>query len=177
LILGGARSGKSAYAVSLARENGGSVAFLATAEPLDREMAARIERHRRERPGAWLTVEEPVDLVPALRQLADRVDLAVVDCLTLWVSNLLRRGMADEPILSEADALAKLLGERLFSLILISNEVGQGVHPETALGLRFRDLLGLVNQRVAAAADRVFLMVAGQPLPIKASPLYVPPPV
>jgi adenosylcobinamide kinase/adenosylcobinamide-phosphate guanylyltransferase len=173
-VLGGARSGKSAYAVSLARESGGRVAFLATAEALDREMATRIERHRRERPGAWLTVEEPVDLVPALRRLADRVDLVVVDCLTLWVSNLLQRGMADEPILAEADALAKLLGERHFSLILVSNEVGQGVHPETAQGLRFRDLLGLVNQRVAAAADRVLLMVAGCPLTLKAPPVYEP---
>lgn len=174
LILGGARSGKSAYALGLARENGRLVAFVATAEALDRDMAARIERHRRERPASWLTVEEPVDLVEALHRLADRAELVVVDCLTLWVSNLLQRGMEAEPILAEADSLAKVMGERHFSLILVSNEVGQGVHPETPQGLRFRDLLGLVNQRVAHAADRVLLMVAGYPLTLKATQAYEP---
>ena len=174
LILGGARSGKSAYALHLARGKRRRVAFVATAEPLDRDMAVRIERHRRERPSSWLTVEEPVELVPALRRLAGRADLVVVDCLTLWVSNLLQRKMIDEPILAEADALAKLMDERQFSLVLVSNEVGLGVHPETAQGLRFRDLLGLVNQRVAAAADQVLLMVAGYPLTLKASKAYEP---
>jgi len=175
LILGGARSGKSAYAVHLARGDRRRIAFIATAEPLDRDMAARIERHRRERPPSWLTVEEPVELVPALRRLAGGADLVVVDCLTLWVSNLLQRGMADEPILAEADALAKLMDERHFSLIMVSNEVGLGVHPETTAGLRFRDLLGLVNQRVAAAADQVLLMVAGCPLTLKKMRAHEPP--
>ena len=166
LILGGARSGKSAYALDLAR-SGGRVAFVATAEALDREMAARIERHRRERPVSWLTVEEPVELVQALGRVAGRADLVIVDCLTLWVANCLQRGMDDASVLAEAEALAKLMAERHFSLIVVSNEVGLGVHPESALGLRFRDLLGLVNQRAAAAADRVLLMVAGYPLTLK----------
>lgn len=130
-------------------------------------MAARIARHRRERPQSWLTVEEPLELVAALRRLAASVETVFVDCLTLWVSNQLGRGLADEALLANAEALAKLVAERPCSLILVSNEVGLGVHPETAEGLRFRDLLGLVNRSVAGAADRVVLMVAGLPLLLK----------
>lgn len=167
LVLGGARSGKSRYALARAEASGGRVAVVATAEPLDRDMAARIERHRRERPPAWLTVEEPLDLAGALRRLAGRADTVLVDCLTLWVANHLKRGLRDEALGANAEALARILDERPFRLILVSNEVGQGVHPETPAGLRFRDLLGLVNQRVAAAADRVVLMVAGLPLAVK----------
>lgn len=143
------------------------MAVVATAEPLDAEMAARIARHRRERPASWLTVEEPVELPATLRRLVGTVDTVLVDCLTLWVSNQLQRGLADESIVANGEALAKLLAERAYSLILVSNEVGQGVHPETASGLRFRDLLGVVNQTVAQAADRVVLMVAGLPLTLK----------
>ena len=170
LILGGARSGKSRYAVARAGAHPGRVAVVATAEALDPDMAARIASHRRERPASWLTVEEPVELVPALRRLSGRADTVLVDCLTLWVANQLQRGVADEAILAGGEALAKFLAERACSLILVSNEVGQGVHPETASGLRFRDLLGTVNQTVAQAADRVVLMVAGLPLTVKEQP-------
>ena len=167
LILGGARSGKSRYAVAQAQASGGRVAVLATAEPRDAEMAARIARHRQERPASWLTVEEPLELVATLRRLAGSVDTVLVDCLTLWVSNQLERGWTDESAVASAEALAKLLAEQPYSLILVSNEVGQGVHPETADGLRFRDLLGLVNQTVAQAVDRLVLLVAGLPLTLK----------
>jgi len=166
-VLGGARSGKSRHALDLARHARARTAFVATAEPLDAEMRDRIARHRAERPPAWCTVEEPVDLVRACRRLADRVDLIVVECLTLWVCNLLARGDDDAAVLSSADALAALLRERLVSCVVVSNEVGQGVHPATGVGLRFRDLLGSVNQRIAEAADRVTLMVAGLPVVIK----------
>jgi adenosyl cobinamide kinase/adenosyl cobinamide phosphate guanylyltransferase len=140
---------------------------VATAEPLDPEMAARIARHRRERPASWLTVEEPLELIAALYRLAGSVDTVLVDCLTLWVSNHLQRRLSDESVVAKAEALAKLVAERPYSIVLVTNEVGQGVHPETASGLRFRDLLGVVNQTVAQAADEVVLMVAGQPLAIK----------
>jgi adenosylcobinamide kinase/adenosylcobinamide-phosphate guanylyltransferase len=130
-------------------------------------MQARIARHRGERPREWITVEEPVDLVAACRRLAGEVDLIVVDCLTVWISNQMAGGSDDRDILAAADSFAKLLGERAAAVIAVSNEVGQGVHPPTALGLRFRDLLGRVNQAVAAAADRVTLMVAGIPVEIK----------
>jgi adenosylcobinamide kinase/adenosylcobinamide-phosphate guanylyltransferase len=167
LILGGARSGKSRYALAQAQPSRGSIAFLATALALDGPMQARIARHRAERPPGFTTVEEPFDVVDACRRLSRSHDLALVDCLTLWVSNRLLRGDGDEAILSGADELAALMTERLLSLILVSNEVGAGVHPPTEIGLQFGDLMGSVNQRVAAAADRVTLMVAGIPLPIK----------
>ncbi len=171
-ILGGARSGKSRYALARARRSPGPTAFLATAQALDAGMKTRIARHQAERPGGWTTVEEPLDIVPACRRLAARHDLVIIDCLTLWVSNRLERGDGDESILAGADELSKFMSERAISLILVSNEVGAGVHPPTEVGLRFRELLGLVNQRVAAAADRVILMVAGIPLSIKdASPV------
>ena len=130
-------------------------------------MRDRIARHRAERPREWLTVEEPLDVAGTCRRLVPQLDLIVVDCLTVWVANLLDRGRDDAAVLSDADALAAVLGERGVSLIVVSNEVGEGVHPPTEIGLRFRDLLGAVNQRIAAAADLVTLMVAGIPVPIK----------
>ena len=171
LILGGARSGKSQRALALARQSAGPTAFLATAPALDGDMRARIARHRAERPRGWPTVEEPFEIAPACRRLAGRHALVVVDCLTLWVSNRLHRGDGDEAIIAGADDLAKFMAERAISLILVSNEVGTGVHPPTEVGWRFSQLLGSVNQRVAAAADRVTLMVAGIPLTIKDAPL------
>jgi adenosylcobinamide kinase/adenosylcobinamide-phosphate guanylyltransferase len=130
-------------------------------------MRDRIARHRAERPPEWLTVEEPLDLARTCRRLVPQLDLIVVDCLTVWVANLLDQGRDDAAVLSDADELAAVLGERGVSLIVVSNEVGEGVHPPTEIGLRFRDLLGAVNQRIAAAADLVTLMVAGIPVPIK----------
>lgn len=167
LILGGARSGKSRYALDRARSLEGPTAFVATAQALDAEMALRIQRHKAQRPPGWLTVEEPLELVAALRRLVGQVQVAVVDCLTLWVANRFRKEPLDEPILAEAADLAKLLAERHYHTMLVSNEVGLGVHPETAVGLRFRDLLGLVNQEIAAAADQVIWMAAGLPATLK----------
>ncbi|MEX2223784.1 MAG: bifunctional adenosylcobinamide kinase/adenosylcobinamide-phosphate guanylyltransferase [Candidatus Rokuibacteriota bacterium] len=180
LVLGGARSGKSRYALEQASRQGGRVAFLATARALDGDMAARIARHRAERPGRWTTLEEPQDVVAACRRAAAAHDLIVVDCATVWVANLMERGDDDAAVLAAADDLAKLLRERLFSMIVVSNEVGEGVHPPTELGRRFRDLLGFVNQRLASAADRVTLMVAGLPMtvpkPAPKTPTDAPPP-
>jgi len=166
LVLGGARSGKSRFAVA-SQPPRATIAFIATAQAGDADMAARIARHRAERPDDWRTVEEPFDLVGRLGALVAEVDGAVVDCLTLWVSNRLLRGDRDKAILDDAEALGALIERRTLPITLVSNEVGEGVHPETAAGLRFRDLLGLVNQRVAKACDRVVLMVAGIPLTVK----------
>jgi adenosylcobinamide kinase / adenosylcobinamide-phosphate guanylyltransferase len=168
LILGGAKSGKTERALALGRQSGRRTAFLATAQLRDAGIKARPQA---ERPRSWTTVEEPFDIVPACRRLAGRHDLVIIDSLTLWVSNRMRRGDGDEATLAGADDLAKLMTERLLSLIVVSNEVGAGVHPATESGLRFRDLLGSVNQRVAAAADRVTLMVAGLPVSIKDVPV------
>lgn len=140
---------------------------MATARATDGDLRARIARHRAERPASWTTIEEPLDVPAACRRLAARVDLVIVDCLTIWVANLLDAGRRDEAILGEAEALAAVIAERRVSLVIVSNEVGEGVHPPTAIGLRFRDLLGSVNQRIAAAADDVTLMVAGIPVVVK----------
>ena len=174
LILGGVRSGKSREALRLAAAlpRGSRGAFLATARALDGDMEARIARHRAERPKGWGTLEEPHDVVAACESLAGRVDVVVLDCLTLWVANLLLRGDEEKSILDAAGALADFLAERRFSLVIVSNEVGAGVHPATEVGLRFRDALGGVNQRIAAAVDRVSYMIAGLSMTVK----DVPPP-
>jgi adenosylcobinamide kinase/adenosylcobinamide-phosphate guanylyltransferase len=172
LILGGVRSGKRREALRLAAAmpRGSRGAFLATAQAFDGDMEARIARHRAERPAGWATLEEPYDVVAACESLEGRVDVVVLDCVTLWVANLLLRGDVETSILAAADALAGYFAERRFSLIIVSNEVGAGVHPPTDVGLRFRDALGGVNQRIAAAADRVRYMVAGLPMVIKDLP-------
>src|SRR5262249_27019693 len=169
LILGGVRSGKSRYALARAQQLPGPTAFLATARALDAAMESRVAAHRAERPPTWATVEEPLEIESACRRLHRQYQLAIVDCLTLWVSNRLLNGDRDEMILAEAGGLSKLMRERLLSLIIVSNEVGEGVHPTTEVGLRFSEVMGQVNQRIAAAADRVTLMVAGIPLTVKES--------
>ena len=166
LILGGARSGKSRYALTDVPSHA-RVAFVATAQAGDGDMAVRIARHRAERPRHWLTIEEPFALGVRLAACAAEVDHVVIDCVTVWVANLLLRGDAEDDILAAGEALAALATRGMSGLTLISNEVGEGVVPATADGVRFRDLLGFVNQRLAAACDRVTLMVAGLPLTIK----------
>jgi adenosylcobinamide kinase/adenosylcobinamide-phosphate guanylyltransferase len=143
--------------------------FVATAEAGDDEMAARIARHRAERPADWRTVEVPVALTATLAALDGGADVVVVDCLNLWVANLLhkRPELSDGDVIAEASELEAAIRHPRYSLILVSNEVGWGIHPETALGRRFRDALGLVNQAAARAADEVLLMVAGCPMVVK----------
>ncbi len=165
-ILGGARSGKSRFAVvQLAGRS--RVVFLATARADDADMAARIARHRAERPRGWTTVEEPFDVASRLAEIPRSTQAVVVDCLTLWVANRQLRGDADEAIVDDARRLAAALRAAPCDVTVVSNEVGEGVHPETGAGLRFRDLLGIVNQEIAAVADTVVLMVAGLPLTVK----------
>ena len=168
-ILGGARSGKSRFAVSGLSAHA-RVTYVATAQAGDDDMAARIARHQAERPPHWATLEAPCELVPALARALASADTVIVDCLTVWVANLMLRGDTDEAILKEADALAELAETPRAELRIVSNEAGLGVHPPTVDGLRFRDLLGLVNQRVAAACSRVVLMVAGLPQILKDTP-------
>jgi adenosylcobinamide kinase/adenosylcobinamide-phosphate guanylyltransferase len=173
LVLGGARSGKSRYAISVQLRD--DVVFVATAEARDADMATRIARHRAERPLGWTTIEEPYDLAGRLEALRDD-SAVVVDCLTLWVANRQLRGDDDRAVLADARRLAALIRAPRARVTLVSNEVGEGVHPPTADGLRFRDLLGLVNQEIAAACERVVLMVAGIPLAVKtpATPVSAP---
>jgi adenosylcobinamide kinase / adenosylcobinamide-phosphate guanylyltransferase len=168
LILGGARSGKSALAVRLARSSGLAVTVVATATAGDAEMAERIARHRAARPPAWRVVEEPTALAATLRVecIADR--LVVVDCLTLWLSNLV---LAEAPLESEHAALLDALPTLPGRVLFVANEVGLGIVPENALGRRFRDLAGFLNQAVAARCDRVTLVAAGLPIVLKGPPL------
>ncbi len=163
-LVGGARSGKSALAVRLASPWEGPVVFLATARAGDdEELAARIARHRRERPVGWQTVEEPLDLVGELERAPGEA-FVVVDCLTLWAANALQAGWSEEDLESAAAATAALAAERVSPAVVVSNEVGMGIVPATPLGRSFRDLLGRVNAVVAARADRACLVVAGRTL-------------
>jgi len=168
LITGGARSGKSMQALKVALPYRRKF-FVATGEALDDEMTARIEFHRTTRPPDFQTVEEPVQVVAAIEKLGNIADLVVIDCLTLWVSNLMLRHSADDDgVLAEADKLAAALKDASFASIVVTDEVGSGIVPtDHAESRRFRDLLGWTNQKVAAVADQVLLMVAGYPLSVK----------
>ncbi|MBF0333557.1 MAG: bifunctional adenosylcobinamide kinase/adenosylcobinamide-phosphate guanylyltransferase [Alphaproteobacteria bacterium] len=158
LVLGGARSGKSAFAESLLPS--GSV-YLATAQALDAEMVERVRLHRARRVG-WETVEEPLDLAAALTRLDERAVL--VDCLTLWLSNLM---LAERDVDAEIEALCRALPTLAGPVAMVANEVGWGIVPDNALARAFRDHAGRLNQRIAALADRVVLVVAGLPLTLK----------
>jgi adenosylcobinamide kinase/adenosylcobinamide-phosphate guanylyltransferase len=166
LITGGSRSGKSAHALAAA-SGARRRFFIATAEALDAEMRARIAHHRAARPADFQTIEEPIDLRGALHMLEGRADVAVIDCLTLWISNLMGRELGGDAILAEADALAEALARAPFSTIIVTDEVGSGIVPDNAIARRFRDLLGWTNQKIARVADSVLLMAAGYPLRLK----------
>ena len=170
LITGGARSGKSAHAIELASARSGARrVFIATAEALDDEMAARIAHHKRSRPPEFRTVDEPVNVASAIEALDNTADIVLLDCLTLWVSNLMRvyaPGNANA-FLHDADNLVSGLKRASFASIVVTDEVGSGIVPDNPDARRFRDYLGWVNQKVAAAADEVILMVAGVPLKVQ----------
>ena len=176
LVLGGARSGKSTFAQQLAREHGGQVAFIATAQAGDLEMATRIAAHQRERPDAWMTLEFPSGVAAAWQEQDIHADLAVLDCLTFLVTNILLEATVDidhpdeekatRIVAEEIDGLIELVKASPCEWIVVSNEVGFGLVPPYPLGRLFRDLLGWANQRLALIADEIFLLVAGIPVPI-----------
>ena len=166
LLVGGARSGKSTLAVEAAQRSGRPVVVIATAEPFDHDLAQRIARHRAERP-PWPTVDAPVELADALAGVGPG-SFAIVDCITVWVGNLFHHHPSVAERASHYDALAEVLTLRRteVDIVMVTNEVGLGLHPETALGRDYRDELGRVNQRLAHLADRSFLLVAGRALPL-----------
>ena len=167
LITGGCRSGKSRFALDYADRHFSKKIYLATAEVLDEEMAFRVDNHRKARGPEWQTVEEPLRVVEKILEYGDQVEAILFDCLTLWLSNLLLKWEDDSKIMDEVERLTKTLKQIQTTLILVTNEVGMGVVPTHPLGRRFRDLSGMVNQRMAEAADTVVFMVSGIPLFLK----------
>lgn len=183
LILGGARSGKSACAERLVESSGRPVLYVATASAGDDEMASRIARHQAERPAHWRTVESPIAATDAIAAHANPGDAILLDCLTLWVSNAILHDLGsaaesgnvapalwaaiEAALVEEALAAIVVARERDCALVLVSNEVGMGVVPAFPLGRRFQDILGRVNQAVAGASDTVLLMIAGIPVDLR----------
>ncbi|HEX6551914.1 MAG TPA: bifunctional adenosylcobinamide kinase/adenosylcobinamide-phosphate guanylyltransferase [Ktedonobacteraceae bacterium] len=188
LILGGARSGKSAFAERLAASSERSVTFIATATAGDDEMRERIARHRASRPKGWYTLEEPLDLASAVRRASELADVLLLDCVTLWLGNVLLQESGQHEKDDEEDVefhtTGRLFNERALkecealltvvkslspgkTLIVVTNEVGLGIVPAYPLGRLYRDTLGYINQRLAQAADRVYLMMAGMAVDIK----------
>jgi len=166
-ILGGARSGKSRFAVKLAQGNGRKVAFIATCLPLDSEMKKRIGIHKKTRPSHWRTFEAPRDMPSLLKQIGHKFETIIIDCLTLLVSNLLLKGLDGNDIESQVNKILRSLKKIKARAIIVSNEAGLGIVPENKLARDFRDIAGRINQTVASKSDEVIFMLAGLPLKIK----------
>ena len=165
-ILGGARSGKSRFAEALLNAHAGPKTYIATAEAWDQEMAERIDAHQARRGSEWTTLNAPLDLVEALAAAEARGVPVLIDCLTLWLTNVM---LAERDVTAEIDGLAGALAEVRGPVVVVSNEVGLGIVPSTPLGRRFRDQQGTLNQRVAAVAADVVFVAAGLPLTLKAA--------
>lgn len=166
LLTGGSRSGKSRYALEIASHYTHK-AFIATAEPFDDEMQLRVSRHKEERGPNFITIEEPVDLAGAIRALPVDTEVAVVDCLTVWVGNLMYKFGDEEDSYPQIDDLLQALQSPPCDIVLVTNEVGMGIIPDNAVSRKFRDLAGSLNQRVASVADKVIITVSGIPLVLK----------
>jgi len=175
LIAGGVRSGKSAYALVRARELGERRVFIATAQAFDDDMRERARRHREERGDAFFTVEAPHQLVAALCAASARADVVVVDCLTLWLSNLLLEGLAQAQIAERVRELCAVLPTLSAHVVVVSNEVGMGVVPESALGRAFRDVSGAAHQALSRQADELYFAVMGQLLRLRPGPVELVP--
>ncbi len=165
-VTGGARSGKSTFALRFAEAMEGSKVYLATATPLDSEMEERIKRHRDARGKIWSTVEEPRDVVGVIEQRKDS-GVILLDCITMWIANLLEEGFDDEEILEEVERFVDLCARADACVVVVSNELGMGIVPENPVARRFRDLCGTINQRIAGRADEVYFVVSGMSLRIK----------
>jgi len=166
-ITGGARSGKSAFAEKLAKDLAGKRAYIATAQALDPEMAAKIEKHRRDRDNVWDTYEEPLAVAELLGKLSSRYPVVLLDCLTLWLSNVMAHTGGDDAVTARSQELAAAISNFDGSCIVVSNEVGLGIVPDNPLARKFRDFAGMLNQKIAQIADEVYFTAAGIPVKIK----------
>ncbi|MBI5101059.1 MAG: bifunctional adenosylcobinamide kinase/adenosylcobinamide-phosphate guanylyltransferase [Nitrospirae bacterium] len=164
-VIGGARSGKSSFALDRASEYEGQKVFIATAQAFDSEMTKRIQKHRQERGGDWETVEAPLAITGVLKDKSGKCGVIVIDCLTLWLSNLLLAGMDVE--METGSFISSLSTVNCPRVFIVSNEVGMGIVPENELARRFRDIAGRLNQKTAALADEVYMVTAGIPVKIK----------
>lgn len=164
MVLGGARSGKSRHAEGLARRHKGPPTYVATAEITDAEMRERIELHRQRRGTRWRTIEAPLELVAALRQADGAGSFTLIDCLTVWINNLIYHG---KDVAAEVERLRTSLADLKGHVVIVSNEVGLGIVPDNALARRFRDEAGRANQTLADAADEVVFIAAGLPMILK----------
>ncbi len=164
LVGGGARSGKSRYALALAEVHGHKLAFVATAQMLDEEMRRRVRRHQMDRGAQFITIEEPFDIAAVIEERSRNFDALVVDCLTLWLSNIM---LAGRDVDAEISRLITVASRAASSVVFVSNEVGCGIVPDNELSRRFRDVSGLLNQRIAEIATRVYFMAFGCPLRVK----------
>lgn len=167
-LTGGARSGKSTLAVALGKRSSAPVCLIATAEARDDEMAVRIARHRASRPGDWSVIEEPIDLIAALGRVGAGATV-IIDCLTLWVANLMEKGLGADGIRALALETAATAAGRDGATVVVTNEVGSGIVPSSALAREFRDVQGSVNAAWAEASTEAYLVVAGQALPLASS--------
>jgi adenosylcobinamide kinase/adenosylcobinamide-phosphate guanylyltransferase len=166
-IIGGARSGKSGFAVRIAKKIGKKVLFIATCVPRDEEMKARVRLHKRSRPAGWKVIEENKEIPARLADEKDKFEAVIIDCLGLYISNLLLRGMTQKKIEERIESMARALSNRKATAILVSNDVGSGIVPDNPMARRFRDLAGVANQMIARYADTVYFMQAGIPIKIK----------
>jgi adenosylcobinamide kinase/adenosylcobinamide-phosphate guanylyltransferase len=166
-VLGGARSGKSLYAESLVKDLGGRVAYLATCVPYDDEMKERVKIHQAQRPFEWDTYEEPIKVAEILQSLNNKYDTVLIDCMTLFVTNLIMESLEEPEIKSQITWMMNVLKEVNFTSIIVSNEVGLGIVPENSLSRKFRDIAGRTNQMLAAFSDEVSFVISGIPVKIK----------
>ncbi len=172
LIIGGCRSGKSSQALLIGEKAcGRRNLFVATCTPHDAEMADRITRHQKERGSHWQTVETPIALAEVFASQGPGADIVLIDCLTLWISNLMMTHTRDDDVIQHVDQLCKIIMAPPCPVIMVANEVGTGIVPENKLARRFRDLAGWCNQKTAAACNHVIWMVAGIPVDIKTNPI------
>jgi len=163
-VIGGARSGKSSFALKEGSALAGKKAYIATAEALDEEMKARIDKHRKERSGEWITFEETLNIARLIEDVYKEYDVIIIDCLTVWLSNLM---MNDKNVEKAMESFSQSISTRNCSIFIVSNELGMGIVPDNELARRFRDIAGAMNQKIAGLADKVYLVTAGIPIKIK----------
>ena len=165
-ITGPVRSGKSNFAVNLAKKSKKKIIFIATCKPVDTEMKERIKKHKQQRPKEWITIEEEIDLGSVLRNIS-KDKLIIIDCITLWVSNLFFHNFNEKEILKIVNDLISIIKRKGLSVIIVSNEVGWGIVPNNKIARNFRDIMGIIHQKISESSNEIYLLVSGIPIKLK----------